>query len=313
MARAAAQVISSEASPSARADADWGQSLSILSAAGLTITLWALTPVTTRLAAVEMDGISIGLLRTMGAGVIALPLILILRLAPPVGFGQWRQLLLSAAGSFAVGPVLFSLGTAKTSASHAALIMAAMPLFAGLIAAAMERKWPSALWSVGATVALLGEAALIGMRGKAAGAGATASGDAIVLIGCIAWAGGFVAGARLTRDIGPWRATFWALVVASLSLTPLAYVYLPLVSWPSLSSITWGALVHISIGASLVAYVAWFWAMAHGGIGRVAVLQFAQPPLALLFAVLLLGELPTLPLALASSAIIAGIVIARHR
>lgn len=57
--------------------------LPIFAAASLTIVLFALTPATTRLAATQIDGLSIGLIRSVGAGVLALPLLALLRLAPP--------------------------------------------------------------------------------------------------------------------------------------------------------------------------------------------------------------------------------------
>jgi O-acetylserine/cysteine efflux transporter len=305
--------IPSAKQPSAFFEASRGQTAAVIAAAATTITLWALTPVTTRFAAGQLDGISIGLVRTIGAGAIAAPLLAVFRMAAPKGRSQWLQIILSAIGSFGLGPVLFSFGTATTSASHSALIMAAMPLFAGVIAAAMERRWPSRLWITGAVIALAGEAALIGLRMNFATTGATLGGDICVLAGCIAWAGGFVAGANVTKEIGPWRATFWALALGSGLLLPLAAVYFPAVNWTGLTYLTWGSLAHISIGASLLAYICWFWAMARGGIARVAVFQFAQPPLALVFAVLLLGERLTVGLIAAACAILAGIVIAQRR
>ena len=313
MSRTTIRSMGSQVERAAPAGADWWQPGAVLGAAGLTIALWALTPVTTRIASAEMDGVSIGLVRTIGAGVLAAFVLLAWRIAPPSGRRQWALVLLSAAGSFAIGPVLFSFGTAATSASHAALIMASMPLFAGIIAAAMDRQWPSWVWCAGAGLALVGEAALIGLRGNFAAPEATLTGDIYVLIGCIAWAGGFVAGAQVTKEIGPWRATFWALVLGSVALSPLAAVYFPTVRWGTLSPLAWVCLAHISLGASLVAYICWFWAMARGGIARVAVLQFAQAPLALVFAVVILAERVTVGLAVAAIAIVAGIVVARRR
>ena len=313
MARSAIQKAMRPVEVAPSVSVEWWQPAAVLGSAGLTIALWALTPVTTRAAAAEMDGVSIGLVRTMGAGAVAVALLLALRMAPPAGRRQWGLVLLSAFGSFAVGPVLFSFGTAATSASHSALIMASMPLFAGVIAAAMERRWPSWVWFTGAGLALAGEAALIGLRGSFAASEATLVGDVCVLAGCIAWAGGFVAGAQVTKEIGPWRATFWALVLGTAALVPLAAIYFPGVRWAALSPLVWACLVHISLGASLLAYICWFWAMARGGIARVAVLQFAQAPLALVFAVVLLGEHLTFGLAVAGCAIVAGIVVARRR
>jgi uncharacterized membrane protein HdeD (DUF308 family) len=128
----------------AAVDIDQRGALLTLAAAGLTIVLFTLTPVTTRFAAVQIDGTTIG--RTVGAGVLAIPIVLLLRLRRPRRASHWDLLLVSALGGFVGFPLLFSMGTQRTSARHAALIMAAIPLFTGLIGTATERRLPHAQW-----------------------------------------------------------------------------------------------------------------------------------------------------------------------
>src|SRR6185312_37489 len=125
----------------------------VLGLALLPIALFALTPVTTRIIVKELDPLLVGLLRTAGAIVVTLPLALGLRLALPRGGGPWRLLLLNVALTFTAFPVLFALGARLTSASHAALIMAATPIITGLTVAAVERSRPRGLWWIGCAVA----------------------------------------------------------------------------------------------------------------------------------------------------------------
>jgi len=82
--------------------------------------------------------------------------------------------------------------------------------------------------------------------------------------------------------------------------------------WSGVAPSTWAALLHLTVGASVLANVAWLWALARGGIVRIAPLQFAQPILAVLFASLLLKEVATLRLFLATIVIVTGIIVA-HR
>ena len=63
---------------------------------------------------------------------------------------------------------------------------------------------------------------------------------------------------------------------------------------------------------SIVGYVGWYWALAHGGIARIATIQFLQPFSGLVLAALLLGEDFTAPLIAASAAILAGVTIAQR-
>jgi drug/metabolite transporter (DMT)-like permease len=84
------------------------------------------------------------------------------------------------------------------------------------------------------------------------------------------------------------------------------------VHWRALTGATWLALFHITAGASVFAYVLWFWALSRGGIARVATFQFVQPVLVLVFAACILGE--TVPAGLVGAAIVivGGIAVARR-
>ena len=69
--------------------------------------------------------------------------------------------------------------------------------------------------------------------------------------------------------------------------------------------------MHLTVGAGVIGWAAWYWALARGGITRVSVLQFFQPVIALVFAGAILSERLTLPLLLAASTILVGVGIAR--
>jgi drug/metabolite transporter (DMT)-like permease len=287
-------------------------SLPIFGAACLTVVLFALTPATTRLAAAQLDGFSIGIIRAVGAGTVALPLLLLMRVAPPKKMADWCLLILSAFGSFAAFPILFSLGTQRTSGCHAALIMAAMPLFVGGTGMLLDRRLPRPSWFIGAAIAVVGEVALFAIRGGSASAKATITGDAIVLAGCILFALGVVAGARLSSRIHPISATLWAITVASVGLAPLAVIHwltTPF-AYHNFTATTWAAVIHITIGATIIANLSWLWALSRGGLVRVAPIQFAQPVCALLFASALLGERLNVALVLVASVIVFGTITA---
>jgi len=287
-----------------------GRSYSAIAAGTLTIALFALTPSTTRLAVGQISGFDIGIFRTVGGGLLALPIILIFRLRGPQSLADWGLLAVSAFGCFLGFPILFSLGTEYTSASHAALIMATLPLFTGGIGMLLERRAPRAAWFVGSAIAVVGEAVLA-LSGKRPATGdSSLIGDALVLLSCIAFAFGVVAGARLTARINPWSATFWGIAMASACLIPLAVMRGPAIAWTTLSATTWAALFHLTVGATILAYVAWFWALSRGGIARIAPLQFVQPGLALLFAAAIVHEPLPPQLALVAALIIPGVAMA---
>jgi drug/metabolite transporter (DMT)-like permease len=284
--------------------------ISIFSAAALAISLFALTPVTARISAAQLDAIDVGLLRVTVAGLIAAPVLIIFRLRPPQLQLDWMLLTFSAFGTFAAFPVLFVLGTQRTSAAHAALIMAAMPLFTLAIASGLDRRMPTRLCFVGIILALIGEAELVFLRDYSVETQESAAGDLLVLCSCILCASGSATGARVTMNMNSWAATFWSMVLAAIALGPIAFVRLSAVQWAGIPPVALLALLHFTVGAGVFAFVAWFWSLARGGIGRIAVLQFMQPVLGVLFAWALLHDRLTPMIIICGSLIVTGVITA---
>jgi drug/metabolite transporter (DMT)-like permease len=284
----------------------------VFAAACVAIILFALVPASTRIAGLQLDGLSVGLIRAVGAGLLTAPVLVICRLRLPNDLKDLGILLVYAFGNFAGFPVLFSLGTQRTSGTHAALIMATMPLLVGLIGIALDRRLPRWSWFVGMAVAVMGEAALVGSRDLGSAAGATIAGDAIVFAGCALSAIGLAAGARLGSRMNPMAGAFWAMTIAAIGLAPFAAVHAltaPYRYW-NLTWMTWAAIVQITLGAAVLANISLVWALSRGGLVRIAPLQFAQPVCALFFASALLNERLTLSLLFVAAAIVFGIVMA---
>lgn len=275
------------------------------------VLLWGGSPIATRLAVLGIDPLAVGLLRTLLAALLALPLALALRLKLPRGRRGWALMLGAALGSYVLFPILFSIGVRHTTASHAALVHASTPLFTGIIAALLERRWPGWWWWGGVAVAMVGEALLIGLGRGFNEPGVTVKGDLIVFASCVAVAFGYVAGGSLSRSLGSLAVTFWGLVLAAVLTMPGALL-LPSSGLIEASSAALGGLAYLVVISSVIGYIAWNWALAHGGIGRVGVLQFAQPVLTVLLAVLLLGESLTLSIVCSAAVILAGVAIAQR-
>lgn len=277
------------------------------------VCLWAGTVAVTKVAVMTLDPLAVALLRTLVAGLLALPLAAASLALRPRGLRAWRRLGVSGLGAYVLFPILFTLGMAQTSGVHAALIMAGLPVFTGLFAAAFERAWPGRRWWLGTAIALAGTAWLIlrpsGEGGGEAG-GASLTGDLLVLAGCLASSFGYVVGGRAARDISAWQVTLWGLVLASLLL-------LPLLAWTDLSGLgrsgtdIWLSIAYLALASSLLAYALWYWALARGDMARTGAIQFLQLPIALGLAALILGEALTLTLLVTGAVILAGVWLAQ--
>ena len=83
--------------------------------------------------------------------------------------------------------------------------------------------------------------------------------------------------------------------------------------WPAAGWISWAAVLYLASITTILGYIGWYWALAKGGIARIATVQFFQPVSGLVLAALLLGERMTQPLLAASIAILIGVWIAQRR
>jgi drug/metabolite transporter (DMT)-like permease len=289
-------------------------SLAPVVTAGLIMLIWGATPVATRLAVADLQPIQVGLLRTVFAGLLALPIALALRLPLPKDRRSFLLLAVSGACGFIVFPLLYSVGQRDTSAMHGGMILAALPIFTGSYAALVERRWPSARWIAGCVIALIGECALIVLRAGGGGAQPTLGGDLLVLLSALVVAGGYVAGARLAQTgYSSLATTLWGVALAAIVSAVLMIAAVAQGGWPSAGWLSWSAVIYLASVTTILGYIGWYWALAKGGIARIATIQFFQPVSGLVLAALLLGERMTPSLLAASIVILAGVWIAQRR
>lgn len=274
------------------------------------IIMWGATPAATAITVDEIDPLGAGVLRTVLAAAIVVPVALMLRLPLPRGRGQWGLLLMSGFGGFAGFTLLFSYGLSLTSTAHAALILAGLPIVAGLGNALFDRRMPRVIWWIGVSIAFGGEVLMIGSRDP--GGQASLSGDMLCIAAMVCSGMGYVAGSRLTMKIGTWATTFWGIGLAALMQLPLLPWIIGGTEWAAVSAAGWSGLGFLVIFSSVVGYCLWYWAMATGGVVRIAPIQFAQPVVSLILAVALFSEAITVPIAVATVAILAGIALARR-
>ena len=125
----------------------------------------------------------------------------------------------------ALASVLFTIGVSMTSANHASMILAGLPVFTGAIAMAWDRVVPKRLWWAGCAVALAGEFVLITSQGPGGGAQASVAGDLVVLASNLFASLGYVAGGRLQRAGYPSSGTtFYGAALFALLLAPAVFL-----------------------------------------------------------------------------------------
>ncbi|MBT4907925.1 MAG: DMT family transporter [Rhodospirillaceae bacterium] len=282
-------------------------------AALVTVFTWGGTPIITKFGVVSVDVMSLALLRTVMSLPLAVLIIVVLRCALPWrGNDKWLLVLVGIPG--VVGfPVLFTLGIGLTSAGHAAVVTAATPVFVGFLEAVVSRKLPPRRWWIGVSVAFVGAVILIAEAVGLDSADATWQGDLLAAAGGFSAAVSFVAGARLTPRYGAVGVTMWGVVIAGVVQVPFVIMRMDAEAWAAVEPLGWTAIIYLSLGSTIVAYISWIFALSRGGIGRMSVWQFAMPIVGVAGAAIFLGEPLTGLLVAATVIILFGVGLVQRR
>ena len=281
-------------------------------AALVAVVLWGASPVAAKVAVADMTPLTVAVLRTFLGGVLAVPVALALKIRWPQQRRLQMILLLSAFCGFVAFPLIFTFGIALTTANHASMILAALPIFTGAIALSWDRRRPTRIWIAGSAIALIGEIILITSRTHAVGGGsASLLGDALCLLSNVFVSLGYVAGGRLQQAGYPSTGTtFWGAASMSLLLAPVV-VFLWLNGNFNVPSVpAWSGILYMAIVSTIIGYVLWYWALGKGGIARVGLIQFLQPVSGVILAAVLLSEGVSLGFLLASALILFGVWLA---
>ena len=282
--------------------------LSIIAAALLAVVLWGASPVAAKVAVTSLPVMAVVLFRTIVGGIAALPLVLAMRIPLPDTRRRKGLLGLSGFCGFVAFPVLFTIGVNLTSANHASLILASLPVFTGAIAMTWDGRLPRGVWWAGCSIALAGEFLLVfGHEVDVQGAPGFA-GDLLVLASNVFASLGYVAGGRLQRQGYPATGTtFWGVILGAIVLLPFVPFVASDVDLSSVPVAAWVASVYLAVGVTIVGYILWYWALGRGGIARIGSFQFLQPVSGVVLAWFLLGEQLTLSFFAASALVLLGV------
>jgi drug/metabolite transporter (DMT)-like permease len=290
-------------------------------ACALAGSLWGTGFFFGRLALNEMSVEHMVLYRFLFASLGMLPVVVANRSRFHLTAGELRTLLLSAAFGVPIQFLLQFHGLARTTVSHASLMVGAMPVMLAAAAAlfAGERlDWLGWLALCGSTVG----AALIvlgGSRGPAARGEPSLVGDLMVvasLVTALAWV---LLSKKLMETHSPPVVTAYTilygmamlavLILGPLLLNPLAHRNVQPPPFAHVSPTAWASLAISGILCTATTTLLWNWGIHHVPASRAGVFLNIEPALGSWLGVQLLGE-HLGPYAWAGGALILGAAIA---
>jgi len=210
---------------------------------------------------------------------------------------HWPALALASAGNAVLYPLLLALALQTLGTAHAAVITALGPLLTSAVAAWWWRQRPPlSFW----LCALAGCAVVMGFSlwrsGPGGQFGSLHAADGLLALGVLAASVGYVAGARVTPDLGAERTICWVTLLALPVTVPGAWWALGQQgSLAQVAPAAWWGLAYVSVFSMWAGFFAWYRALAWGPAAQIGQVQLLQPFFAVLVAWPVLGDVPTWP------------------
>ena len=220
---------------------------------------------------------------------------------------EWGLVAVCGLGWFAVYNVALNAAEQRLDAGTTAMLVSVGPILIALLAGALLGEGFPRRLLTGAAVAFGGALVIGAATGR--GADADLVGSLLCLLAAVSWAVGVLAQKPAMRRLPALQVTFTACVVGALACLPFAgqlRADLP----GATPAATWG-LVYLGLVPTAVAFGTWAYALSRTDAGRLGVTTYVVPPLTILAAWPLLGEVPP-ALALAGGALtLVGVSLTR--
>ncbi|WP_419799996.1 DMT family transporter [Terasakiella sp.] len=213
----------------------------------IAVLSFSLTLPMSRLALMDIDAFTLALCRILIAIVIA-GFILAVRKPPLPQKHHLLSLALCAFGIVFGFPVFTTLALQTVSASHGAVIVGLLPMCTAMAGALIGQEKPSfGFWMTG----LFGTVLTFIFAFRQA-EGVLAIGDVYLILAVLSAAIGYAYGGRVSKDLGSWQSTCWAIVLTA-PLIVMSLFFIPL----SLNDLRVGSFIgvlYVGIVSQLVGF-----------------------------------------------------------
>lgn len=221
-------------------------------------------------------------LRFLGAGIALFAFLRLRGVAMPTT-RQWRNAAVTGILLLGFGNGLVCFAEERVSSGIAAVAVASMPLFAALFSG-LYGEWPSRRETVGLVIGFVGVIVLnLGSSLSGSRIGAIA-----LLVAAMSWAFGATWSRRQDMPAGPMN-TATQMLCASVALLAVGFFSgerLP--EHPTVRATV--ALVYLGVFGSIIAFSAFLYVLKHARPALATSYAYVNPPVAVLFGVLLAGE-----------------------
>ena len=244
----------------------------------------------------------------LGTGALGLLLLTRRRWVRPTR-REWGLLVVCGLAWFAVYNVALNAAERRVDAGTTAMLVNVGPILIALLAGAvLGEGFPRPLLA-GAAVAF-GGAVLIGL-GTTRAAGADVVGVLLCLLAAATYAVGVVSQKPTLRRLPALQVTWTACAVGTLACLPFLPTLIRETGQAGTGAVA--GLVYLGLVPTALAFTTWAYTLARMDAGRLGVTTYLVPPIAILAAWPLLGEVPPVPAVAGGLVCLLGVALSRRR
>ena len=269
----------------------------------LGVAAFSLTVPLTRVAVGSLPATFVGVGRLAGAGILALIVLLITKQHFPQK-QYWLSICVVAFGVVFGFPMFTSFALQHVPSSHAAVVIALLPVSTAVAAVLRTRDFPRPIFWV---FAILGAIVALTFVFVGSGLHSIHTADLLLLAAVVTAAVGYAEGGVLARSLGAWQTISWALVFSLPISIPLS-----IASWPDSHASTTALLcfTYLTVVSMYLGFFAWYHGLSIGPMTQTSQIQLIQPVLTLIWSWTLLKEEFSLAVAVAGAAVVATAIVA---
>ena len=230
------------------------------------------------------------------------------------GADRWRIAAMGIVG-FAAASALSHWGIVGSTATNAALLIIVEPLSVMLVAPLLLGEHLTRREALGAAMALGGTVLVVvnGIPGVSEHLVPHWRGDALLILGGVAYGAYSLLGREVLLRCDPLRVTTHSLLWGVVAIAPVAaleHLTSPAIAWSA--GLVLGA-TYLSVVITALGYLVWNWALARIAAPRAAIFLCLQPICGALLGIAFLGEAFTVFTAAGGALIVLGLVVTVSR
>jgi drug/metabolite transporter (DMT)-like permease len=207
--------------------------------------------------------------------------------------------------------ICFITGVNRTRAGIASVLLAGTPIITALFSAALGHERPRPRVWIGVVATFVG-ILLVVLGSETSLEGGSQFGNLVMIAASILWATYTVGAHPFIERYGSMAVTAWTLWAGTLGLLVIGIPQVLTLDLGQVPAAAWGSMAFAGAFGIGVAYPLWYYGVRQLGNTRTSTYSNLVPVLAMAFAWLTLGEVPTIWQAVGAAVIITGVTLARR-